>query len=167
MPSYAKDTEVTADRSKQEIETLLERFGATAFMYGRQGNRAAVGFELRGRRYRMLLNLPDPGDPVFSRTPEKRLARSSQAARAAYEQEVRRRWRSLALLIKADLVAVEDGIVTLETVLQPFTVLPSGQTAGEWLDPQIERTYSTGAMPPMLAGLLPPPPESAEEGELR
>jgi hypothetical protein len=150
MPTYAKDTEVPADRSRSEIERTLQRYGASAFMYGWDGDRAVIGFELTGRRYRIVLPLPRRAD--FTRTDVRRQQRSQKATEEAWEQATRQRWRALALWIKAVLEASEAGITTLQEALQPFTVLPSGQTVGEWLAPQIDQAYQNRRMPPMLPG---------------
>jgi len=40
VPTYAKDTAVTSDRSRSEIERTLTRYGATSFMYGWEQERA-------------------------------------------------------------------------------------------------------------------------------
>jgi len=32
----------------------------------------------------------------------------------------------------------------------PFTVLPNGQTAGQWIAPQIAQAYRSGNMPALL-----------------
>ncbi len=154
MTRYASDTTVPVDRSRAEIERTLERYGATAFMYGWDGQKAAISFDIAGRRYRIILPLPDKAAPEFTRTPKTRDLRSPEAARAAWEQATRQRWRALALWIKAVLEAAESGITTISQALQPFVVLPDGRTAGEWLAPQIDAAYATGRMPallPMLA----------------
>jgi hypothetical protein len=150
MPTYAKDTAVPSERSRAEIERTLERYGATAFMYGWAAGRAVIGFEAEGRRYRLLLPLPDKTE--FARTPGQNRPRTQEGARAAYEQAVRQRWRALALWVKAMLEGAEAGIITLQEALQPFLVLPDGRTVGEWLSPQIEAVYRNGQMPPMLPG---------------
>lgn len=147
---YAAQTEVGADKSKAEIERILVRYGATAFMHGWECNRAMIGFEAQGRRYRIVLPLPNPDDAAFTRTPARGRPRSKAQAWSAWEQATRQRWRALVLWIKAVLEAVECGITTLEGALQPFVVLPDGRTTGEWLSPQIEQAYDTGRMPPML-----------------
>ncbi len=147
MPTYASETSVPVERSKGEIERILRRYGASAFMHGWDRIQAVVGFEINQRRYRITLPMPDMAD--FQRTETGR-ARVKSSIEAAYDQAIRQRWRAMALWIKAVLEAAEAGIVTLEEVLQPFTVLPNGQTAGKWLAPQIEAAYASGRMPPML-----------------
>jgi hypothetical protein len=155
MPIYAQNTEVPIDRSRAEIERILQRYGATAFMYGWQSKMAMISFEVANRRYRVLLPLPDQNDSQFWRTPARGTKRTKEAAMDAWEQACRQRWRALALWIKAVLEAAETGITTVEQALQTFLVLPDGHTVGEWLQPQIESSYQTGRMPPMLPGLLP------------
>lgn len=151
MPTYAKETQVPADRSRSEIERTLQRYGANAFMYGWDQGRAVIGFEIDQRRYRIALPLPEKDQ--FVRTELDRKRTSTNAIIQAYDKAVRQRWRALALWIKAVLEASEAGITTIQEALQPFTVLPSGQTVGEWLEPQIEASYQARRMPPLLPGL--------------
>lgn len=46
--AYASDTSVPVDRSKAEIERILERYGASAFMYGwdKDSNASMIAFEI-------------------------------------------------------------------------------------------------------------------------
>ncbi len=150
MPIYAKNTEVSAGNSRNEIERTLQRYGAGAFMYGWEGSRAVIMFEIRGKRYRMALPLPDRNSQEFRLTPSRGNVRSQAAAETAWEQATRQRWRAMALWIKAVLEAAESGITTLEIALQPYVLLPNGRTVGEFMAPQIEAAYETGRMPPML-----------------
>ena len=161
MPTYAQNTEVPADRSIGEIERTLERYGATAFMYGWDGGRAVISFEFDRRRYRIVIPLPNKGE--FTVTDSGRARTSKQATQAAWEQAVRQRWRALALYIKAILEADEAGIISIEDALQTYTVMPNGKTLGEWIAPQIEEYYRTGKMPPLLPG---PRPENLVDGQI-
>lgn len=77
------------------------------------------------------------------------------AARDAYEQEIRRRWRSLLLVVKAKLTAVADGISTVEREFLADLVIPTGQTLAEWLAPQLEAAYAHGGVPALLPGTEP------------
>ena len=176
MAQYAETTEVPSDRSRAEIERTLERYGATAFMYGWDIQRAVISFDVTGRRYRIALPLPEKGDLTFTHSPTGR-QRTSASANTAFEQAKRQRWRALALWInpparfngrgvKAVLEAAASGIITIEDAVRsvasplPFTVLPNGQTAGQWLAPQIEKVYLTGYMPALL-----PLPRSQDQGD--
>ena len=162
MSTYAAKTEVSADRSRTEIEKTLQRYGATSFVYGWEETRAAVGFVAHGRQVRLVIPLPDPSDREFARTPTGR-PRSAVQAKQAYEQAVRARWRSLALVVKAKLEAVATGLVTFEQEFLAYTVLPNGQTLGEWVEPQIDQVYATGQAPSMLPGVPPALGGSAED----
>jgi len=150
MARYTAHTEVSADRSRSEIERILTRYGATKFMYGWQEEAAMIAFELSGRQIKFLLPLPRKDDPQFARTPGRRLLRSPEQRVQAWEQATRQRWRALALIIKAKLEAVESGVVSLEEEFLAHTLLPDGRTVGQWLQPQLEHAYQTQRMPSML-----------------
>jgi len=64
-----------------------------------------------------------------------------------WEQACKGRWRALFLAIKAKLVAVSEGISTVEEEFLAWMVLPNGRTAGEHFLPQIERAAESGDMP--------------------
>jgi hypothetical protein len=151
MPRYANETKVGSEVSRAEIERTLIRYGASAFQYGWDGTAATVGFRLKGRVVKFVLTLPDRQSREFTRTPERNLERTTEARDAAYEQAIRQRWRALLLVIKAKLEAVDAGIVSLESEFLAQTMLPTGETIGEWVGPQVDEVYRTGGMP----GLLP------------
>ncbi len=165
--TYARNTTVSAIRTRNEIEETLERYGADGFAYATQGNLATIIFAMEHRRIRFILELPDPED--FRHTnhnpPRERGARAQQEA---HDQACRQKWRALLLVIKAKLEAVTAGISTIETEFLANIVLPDNTTAGDWMLPQIDRAYRTGEMPPLLpaaghtvqrsAGPIPLPP---------
>ena len=148
--TYAADTSVSPEKSRAEIERLVTKYGATKFVSGWEEVGAAVLFEMRGRRVRFTIPMPNPKDRKFThdryhlRTPADQKRRVDQATRTA--------WRALLLVIKAKLEAVEAGIAVFESEFLAHIVLPgTGQTFGEWAIPQIARAYEeAGAMPPML-----------------
>jgi hypothetical protein len=150
---YAQGTEVTADRSRTEIERTLERFGASAFAYGWSSDRgtAQVMFEANGRRVRFELPMPDRSSKEFIYN-GRGTQRTEPGIRAAYDAEVRRRWRALALVVKAKLEAVATSIVSFEEEFMAHIVLPSGETVGQWVGPQLEQVYGRGDMPALLPG---------------
>jgi hypothetical protein len=151
MSRFAAGTVVTAEKSKFEIERILQRYGATSFASGWQGNRAVIAFEAQGRRLKFVLPLPDRGSKAFthdSRSTWKRLTEAQSQEK--FDQEVRRLWRALALAIKAKLEVVESGIATFEEEFMAHIVLPNGATVGEWMAPQIDSVYQQGTMPPLL-----------------
>jgi hypothetical protein len=150
---YAQGTEVSADRSRSQIETALMRGGATAFAYGQTSDppTARVMFEMSDRRFRFDLPLPNASDREFTHT--ARGQRRAESARVnEYQGEIKRRWRALLLVIKAKLEAVASGIATLEEEFLAHVVLPNGQTFYEWARPQLEITYAHGDMPEVMPG---------------
>lgn len=152
MP-YAERTTVTVEKSRSEIERVLKRYGAEEFAYGYDSRRAAVQFRAFGRQVRFVLPMPNEGDVMT--TPSGR-SRTRAQLQAAVEQEARRRWRALALTIKAKLEAVESGIVVFDEEFMAHIVLPSGETMAERYVPQIERAYSERRMPSALPAIAGP-----------
>lgn len=139
MGMYARNTSVPIDRSKAEIEKTLSKYGASSFAYMTKGNISIIVFEMKDRRIRF--NLPMPESPS---------ANATQASIKTYEQLCRSYWRSLALAVKAKLEAVECGITSFETEFLAHIVMPGGKTAGEWLIPQIGAAYENKKLPPLL-----------------
>jgi hypothetical protein len=151
--AYAAGTDVPADRSRAEIERALTRFGATGFGYAwSEGHGAAhIVFEAHERRIRFSLPMPDIAERRFS-VDGRGHRRSPSSARAAHEQEVRRLWRALLLVIKAKLESSASGITTFEEEFLAHIVLPDGATVGEWAAPQLDKVYSGGQMPALMPG---------------
>lgn len=150
MTRYADRTEVSSDRSRAEIERTLRRYNASGFMYGWEGDQAAIAFQMEGRRIRFVLTLPDRNADEFLYTPGRGYARTKEQATIAWEQACRQRWRALALVVKAKLEAIEAGITTFEEEFLAHIVLPGGPTVGAWMLPQVAHAYETGRMPPLL-----------------
>ena len=54
--TYARNTTVSAMRTRNEIEETRERYGADGFAYATQGNLATVIFAMENCRIRSVLN---------------------------------------------------------------------------------------------------------------
>jgi hypothetical protein len=148
---FAKGTQVSVAKSRAEIEHMLTRYGATSFASGWEADSAVIMFEAKGRRIRFTLPLPDANAKLFAVDGNGR-SRSPSAREEACDAERRRRWRALALVIKAKLEAVESGIAAFEEEFLANIVVPGGRTFGEWARPQIARAYDEGlALPPLLS----------------
>lgn len=139
MAEYAARTKIPADRTRLDIEAMMQKRGADQFFSGNDGKIAILAFRLHGRHIRFSLPLV--------------------GARSA--QQVRSRWRGLLLVIKAKLEAIDLGILTLEDAFIGETVLPDRQTVTEYMRPQITAAYRSGEMPKALPyygeGKEPPP----------
>lgn len=154
MP-YAENTSVPVERSRAELERILERYGADAFMYGWNPEGAAIQFRAHGRHVKFELPLPAKDEQRF--WIHSRGRRTPEAALKEWEQACRQRWRALTLVVKAKLEAVEAGITIFEDEFLAHIVLPNGQTAGEWMRPQVDAAYESGLMPTELPLALPKP----------
>lgn len=154
MAKFAANTDVSAEKSRCEIERTLSRYGATAFMYGWEGTRAVIGFRAHDRMLRFVLPMPDKKAREFTHTrhenewAQRQLSQDESERR--YEQAIRQRWRALALAIKAKLEAVDAGITEFESEFLAQIVLPNGQTMADHSKPLIERAYESGEMPKLL-----------------
>ncbi|WP_084581741.1 hypothetical protein [Sphingomonas azotifigens] len=159
MTRFAANTDVSASRSRDEIERTLTRYGADQFMYGWQDDAAMVAFRMVGRQVRFVLPMPSKEEKRF--THHSRGRRTPDAALKEWEQAVRQRWRALSLVIKAKLEAVESGISEFEDEFLANIVMPNGSTAGQWVRPQIAIAYRTSEMPKMLPALSRPAGDEA------
>lgn len=68
MMRYAVKTEVISDKNRAEIERALRRFGATQSMHGYTQTQGGIAFELRGRRIKFVLQMPDRAAQEFTHT---------------------------------------------------------------------------------------------------
>ncbi len=135
MSSYASRTSVVPSKTRAEIEHELEKRGASAFGYNRDGQRNVIAFTLEGLQVRMDLPMPSPDD-----FPDYRARNGVKVSgQKRYDEEVRRCWRALLLVVKAKLVAVDEGITTLEREFLADVVLPDGETVMEKTRPAIEQ----------------------------
>lgn len=146
---FAATTSVPVHKSRGEIETMLMRYGATAFASGADAGRAMIQFSFHGRLVRFVLALPARDDKRFARDGRGAI-RSAEKRAACWEQACRSLWRALALVVKAKLEATAAGISTVESEFLPWTVLPNGRTVAEEFEPQVAAMVESGRMPKLL-----------------
>lgn len=142
MSPYAESTAVSVNRSRDDIERLLTKEGATAFAYGWDWEKgASINFIAHGRQFRWQLPMPDRASREFTRTPTGK-PRSQSAGDAAYTQAVRAQWRALLMVIKAKFVAIEAGITTFDEEFLAQTVVPeTNLTVAQMMLPTVEAQY--------------------------
>jgi hypothetical protein len=150
---YARETSVPIEATRNEIERLLLRYGATGFFFGTEDRTSIIGFRMKERMFKFRLTVPPSAD--YKQAANGRL-RTQGAWHNAWDQAKRSYWRALLLVVKAKLEAVEVGIVTFEDEFMPQTVMPDGQTVAEWMGPQLAESYANGIMPPSLLMLAAP-----------
>lgn len=138
MRRYAERTSVPVDRTRSEIERLLERHGAASFVYGTTNGQALLAFEMRERRLRFLVPLP--------------CLNKASSNENAVKSETRRRYRALLLVLKAKLEAVESSIVTFDEEFLAHIVIEGNTTVGDRMVPGIPAALKNGGVLPPLLG---------------
>lgn len=160
MPTYAADTSTTKSTTIAELERLLGKYGATTFFSGTdEWDNAFIAFKYAGLNILMRVKLPEANEKRFTHSEGGR-PRNTDKVHAEHQTAVRATWRGLLLLVKAKLVAVDQGFTTIEQEFLPHIILPGGATFGDTVMPQIREAYRTGQVPP----LLPSPGRPAIEG---
>lgn len=127
---FAEDTKVPTSRTQDEVKRLLKAAGSDQIAVYESSESSAVAFRIDGRLYRITV-------PI-------------ETGNAKAEQEERRAWRLLLLLIKAKMEAVREGATTVEREFLADMLMPDKSTVHEWLRPQIAIAYDKGEMPSQL-----------------
>lgn len=146
---YAEGTEVSAEKSRAELESLLDRHGATEVMVHREAARTTIIYRMSGRMIRQSIAYPDA--QLYERHPKYSWQkRPAEQVKRLQEAEWRRRWRAQVLVTKAKLELVASGESTFDHEFLADTLLPNGETVSEAMLPRIAEAYETGAMPRLL-----------------
>ena len=134
---FAAETKVPVERTKVELDQLLQKHGATQRMMGTDDGRGVgiVGFTLSGRQVRLKIPLPD-----------RQKFRSTQQ----FEQATRSRWRAALLVTKAKLEYIEMNMSTVDKEFLAQITLPDGASVIEFLQDGLDQAYLNGHMPPLL-----------------
>ncbi|MEN6583033.1 MAG: hypothetical protein ABFD54_11335 [Armatimonadota bacterium] len=144
MAKYAEKTKTSVASSKAEIEAILNRFGIRDIV------NASVMFKRNGRPYVIEVAIPDPNAEEFLHTPGRRIKRTKEQAYVAWEQACRVKWREIALLLKAKLVAISNQAARFEDEFLAYQMLPSRGTFGQWAEEQSKQIEASGQMPSLL-----------------
>lgn len=150
MKAYAENTSVPVERSKAEIERILQQAGASALMSGQMAGKAVIAFELHDRRIRFDLPLPSKEQYAHRLVRGYKKRATPEQQDAAWEQACRQRWRGLLLVIKAKLESAHSGIETLEEAFLAQIVVAGGATVGSQIIPRLADACQTGNLPPLL-----------------
>jgi hypothetical protein len=152
MSRYAEGTSVPADRSRAEIERVLQRYGATGFGYSWERRHAPIvpaplhGQKTEEREFvAIMFHFKDRRIRLDVPMPTARETRNPDAA-------TRQRWRAMLLVIKAKLEAVASGISTLEQEFLANIVTESGATIGQIVVPRLEEAVAAGRLLPAHGG---------------
>jgi hypothetical protein len=156
MARYASNTKVSSEKSRNEIERTLQRYGASGFGFWIENDSALVQFQIEKLKIAFKLPMPDRKSEEFTMSSHEndwqRKPLAAETAHRRWEQACRQRWRALALVIKAKLEAIDSGISTFEEEFMAHIMLPDGVTVGEKLVPGLTALKKTGDMPKLLVG---------------
>ncbi len=172
MSRYASRTEVPAERTRMQLDQLLEKHGATqrGLISDDAHGRAGVMFTIDGRQIRLEMTIPSVSQ-LLAPKPKPRgwdiwYEPKRQAwAKKQHEQLMRSRWRALLLVTKAKLEVIAEGLSSIEAEFLAGLVLPNGCTVGAQIGAQIQEAYLTGTVPPLLPAASPIASRQAEEGQ--
>jgi len=131
--TYAKGTDVSVDRSQQEIVRLFHRYKVDTYAFGAEPGKASVMFQIGETPIRV--GIPVPPRPANDKELNPETGRWVQTM-PRWEQDVKECWRALVLLLKANLEAVEREIVTVEQAFMAYLVTGDGRTVGDIVLPQ-------------------------------
>ncbi len=123
---FAERTSVAVSKSKTDIEKELRAYGADGFGMMEDTGRMVLQFRKEDRVVKILLKLPHPDRFRY---------------KTGFEQEERRIWRSLFLVLKAKLESVGSGIETFDEAFFPHIVVPGSdglKTIGERFIPRMQ-----------------------------
>ena len=145
--SYAENTTVSVEQSQFEIKRILRKYGADKF--GAMEDRTQAHIMFGYDNLMIQISVPLPQREEFIETASGRPRKDSQVDQE-FEKAIKRKWRSLVLLVKAKLVGVNDGLTTIEKEFLGDIVMKDGKTLATKLVPQVRKMAETGEMPKLL-----------------
>lgn len=131
--TYAKGTDVSVSKSQEEITKIFIRYGVEHYGFAARPGWAAVNFEVKDVPISIAIPLPHMPTEEKIRNPKSGYMVN---ALPLWEQEVKESWRALVLLLKANLEAVDRGLLSIEQAFLAYISLPNGETLGERVIPQ-------------------------------
>ncbi len=149
---YAGKTTVGVGSSRNDIQRVLEQFGAKQMQWSDdfELGHSMIRFlwEHEGTTYVARFNITAQTDVQLRE--EAKDGRNGRFNENKYHDLCKRRGmvehRELYLFIKALFVAVEAGIVKAEAVLLPFMEDKTGQTVADQLLPHLRKLHTGNAL---------------------
>lgn len=88
---YAEGTQVSVEKSRDEIEKLLEKHGAAEVAVHRDAERSTIVFRMRERLVKLVIEVPRSADYKIDESAWR--ARPDSVVANMVAAELRRRWR--------------------------------------------------------------------------
>lgn len=129
-------TEIAPERSVQQIEDVLARYGAAAVLkeYA-AGSIQALSFKIDVGQKQIPFRLPCRWEAIETML-KKRSGRTwfSDRDKDSYREKAKRvAWRQILRWVEAQMALVETGMVKTEEVFLPYIQQPDGRTVYEAL----------------------------------
>jgi len=144
---YASGTKVSEAKSHFELTQILKKYGCNETGWMDKDTQSTLGFTREGVTYRFTLDLPLDESKI-------RVGReyrpSTHGSKLDYERA--RKMRALVAVVKAQLIAIEEGITTFDRMFVGSAVTDNGQTVAERWAPEIARKALDGTYPSALPG---------------
>jgi len=150
LRDYAKNTTVTIEKSRQELDSILRRSGAEKVMIGYDGDTSYIAFMIDGLPVKQMIKMPNKEQ--FNETEMGRVRKQS-AALAAWEQACRQRMREHVVLLKAKLIACSLGFTSIKREFMADICLPGGETIFNQYEVQLDKAIRGGKLPALLPGI--------------
>ncbi len=149
--SYAADTTITVEKTRLELENLLDKYGASDFYSGWTDNntKAGIKFVVNGLQIKLSIPMPNREEFIYN---GRGVKRTQVQAKSEYDKAIRARWRLILQVIKFKLEAIRTGIVMFEDEFLAYTVTNQGddQTVSDWINPHKGALGIVGKAPPAL-----------------
>jgi hypothetical protein len=126
-------TSIAVDKTTGEITRILREHGASRVTidYDQQGNPSALAFWMGTARgdheFRLPANIPG----VWRALTRQQQSGAIPPRLATKEQAARVGWRIVKDWLEAQIAIIEAGMATVDEVLLPYLLAPSGRTVYE------------------------------------
>lgn len=145
-----ENTDVSVQRSQQDVTTLLLRNGCTGYSMVYRPPATGVEFEvaIKEQRYvvRVSAAIVDPPTTMKHRHSHRDVPISVDARAKWVEQEQRRIWRVIFFHLKDVFECAASGVMDLRDLLLPHIVGADGRTMAEVIVPQLAKMGAARAL---------------------
>ena len=122
MGLFMESTEISAERTAQEISTLLIQSGATAIMQDLKDKKiSGLSFRLEIKGEQVPFSLPVRTEPILKYLQKRLNPRNREKAKPRQLLQAERvAWRQLLRWIQAQIALIDTGMVDPQEVFMPY-----------------------------------------------
>jgi hypothetical protein len=129
-------TKIEADKTAAEIERILVKHGARAFIkeYGPDKGIIALSFQVPMPQGQLGYRLPVDADATLKVLERQYQLGQLRHSFVNHQQAVRTAWRIVKDWVEAQMAILETEMVTMAQIFLPYMLTPSGKTVYESLE---------------------------------